>query len=108
MPGHHQPAYAKRQGQRDIFTNTLFHQSFIDRVVTDWAGPETFIARRRMTMLGPMYPGHTLRGSGTVIEKYTDDEGGGCADLEIAIATADGFVTRAEVSIRLPHCRAPS
>ena len=50
MPGHHDPEYARSQGTRTAFLNTLFHQSFVDRIVTDWAGPRTFINRRKIAM----------------------------------------------------------
>lgn len=37
FPGHHDPEYARAQGQRNIYLNTMAIEGFIDRVATDWA-----------------------------------------------------------------------
>src|SRR4029078_4373083 len=50
FPGHHDPGYARSQGQPTIYVNTMHFQGFIDRVATTWAGPLAFIVRRRMAM----------------------------------------------------------
>ena len=46
FPGHYDRDYARAHGHEDIFANTSLFLSFADRVVTDWAGPRTRIARR--------------------------------------------------------------
>ena len=70
MPGHHDPAYARAQGQETIYLSTLFFTGFVDRCVTDWAGPEAFICRRRITMTSPIYAGETATVTGEVTDKY--------------------------------------
>src|SRR6516225_3873881 len=67
FPGHSDPFYAQKQGQESIYLNTIALQGFADRVATDWAGPRTFIARRKMVMKASVYPGDVLTGSARVV-----------------------------------------
>lgn len=67
FPAHNNPFYAQRQGQKSIYLNTVALQGFADRVATDWAGPDAFIARRKMVMKASVYPGDVLTGSGRVV-----------------------------------------
>ena len=41
MPYHHDPAYSKSVGNRDMFVNTMFDQALFGRYVGDWSGPES-------------------------------------------------------------------
>jgi acyl dehydratase len=101
FPGHHDPAAARAQGQKDIFLNTIALQGFADRVATDWAGPETFIARRKMAMTRSAFAGDTLTASGRVTGKSGPDERK--LFLAILLATQDGPVCTAETTIILPR-----
>lgn len=101
FPGHHNPAYARAQGQPDIYASTIFFHGFIDRLITDWGGPSTFIRRRRMRMVASVHPGDTMRASGQVLRHYRD-ETGGLADLDIRIDTARGLCVPASATVRLP------
>ena len=38
FPGHHDPAYARAQGQPTIYVNTMHFLGFIDRLISEWAG----------------------------------------------------------------------
>lgn len=67
FPGHHSPAYARAQGQQDMYLNTAALQGVVDRAITDALGPRTWVVRRRLNMLGSVYPGDTLRGAATVL-----------------------------------------
>jgi len=102
FPGHHNPDYARSQGQKTIYISTLFFQGFVDRVVTDWLGPATFIARRKISMRGSVYAGDTMYGEGRVVRCYTDDAGRPLVDLEVTIGTQDGPQCPAEVTVVLP------
>ncbi|MGH9216138.1 MAG: hypothetical protein ACRDZS_07780, partial [Acidimicrobiales bacterium] len=46
FPGHHDPEYARSQGQPTIYVNTMHFLGFVDRLATEWGGPRSFIARR--------------------------------------------------------------
>ena len=87
--GHHDPAAARAQGQKDIFLNTGAFQGIADRIVTDWTGPATFIARRKMQIVGSVYPGDTLTGGGTVTRKYSEN-GQDKIDVALEMITDNG------------------
>ena len=39
---------------------------FIDRMVSEWGGPRTFLARRKVSLSYPVYAGDTMVGAGRV------------------------------------------
>ncbi len=102
MPGHHNPDYARSQGQRTIYLNTLFHQSFVDRVLTDWAGPLTFIARRKISMKASIYPDERIIGTAQILRVYRGEAGDGRVDLSVVIRNPDADCCLADCTIRLP------
>jgi len=101
FPGHHNPEYARGQGQKTIYINTIFFQGFIDRVITDWAGPGTFMIKRKMSMKGSIYAGDTMHGEGRVIRKYIDNNRH-LIDLQISIGNQDGPCCPATATVCLP------
>jgi acyl dehydratase len=72
FPGHFDREYARSHGHEDVFANTSLILAFADRVITDWAGPRTRIARRRLSMGRPVHPGDVLRGEGVVTDVRQD------------------------------------
>lgn len=102
FPGHHNPEYAKGQGQKAIYLNTMAIEGFIDRVATDWAGPRAFIVKRTMSMNRSVYAGDTMSGGGTVTKCYEDDKGRKLVDLAITIGTQDNPCVPAQVTLQLP------
>ncbi len=108
MPGHHDPEYARSQGTRTAFMNTLFHQSFVDRVVTDWAGPATFINRRKIAMKAAICAGDSIVGSARVSRVYRDDAGRGRVDLAVWIRNQNGEeCCAADCTVTLPDNTEP-
>src|SRR4051812_43572215 len=75
-PGPHDPASARAQGQETISLSTLFFPGFVDRCVTDWAGPEAFVRRRRITMTSPIYAGGTATATGEVTDTAVEGDRG--------------------------------
>ena len=104
FPGHHNPAYARHQGQKEIYLNTMAIEGFIDRVATDWAGPHTFIRKRQMQMRSSIYAGDTLQGEGTV-EKCYEANGQYLVDVIINISTQSGLCVPAALTLELPAAR---
>jgi acyl dehydratase len=94
FPGHHDRDYARSQGAADAYVNTMFHQGFVDRIVTDWAGPQTWIARRRLWMRAPACVGETLTGSGRITNQANDS-----IELEITVSTESAIVVTAHLEI---------
>ncbi|OUS09879.1 hypothetical protein A9Q89_12380 [Gammaproteobacteria bacterium 53_120_T64] len=101
FPGHHNPAYARHQGQKEIYLNTMAIEGFIDRVATDWAGPHTFIRKRQMQMRSSIYAGDTLQGEGRV-EKCYEAGGRHLVDVTINISTANGLCVPAVLTLDIP------
>ena len=93
FPGHFDPEYAKRQGHPTIFINTMHLAGFVDRVATDWAGPYSRVARRKIALAGSIYAGDTMIGRGTVIAKRCNTSGPKpqyFVDLEITVVQSAG------------------
>ena len=103
FPGHHDPEYARAQGQRNIYLNTMAIEGFIDRVATDWAGPRTFIRKRQMQMRASIYAGDTMYGEGVVTKRYQDVTGRHLVDITISIATDEGPRVPAALTLELPQ-----
>jgi acyl dehydratase len=102
FPGHHSPGYARAQGQRDMYLNTIALQGLVDRAVTDHLGPDAWVTRRKLAMLGSAYPGDRLAGTAEVVAvrrgapETVDVE----ADLTVEFTTGAGPALRAEVTVR--------
>ena len=104
MRGHHDPDYARHQGQATVFLNTTFHQALIDRAVTDWSGPHGFIRRRILQMIRPLLAGDKASVTGHIVQ-LLDDSGPqhGSIVAEVALASGTGLCSKARVVLRLPR-----
>jgi acyl dehydratase len=100
FPGHNDPFYAQRQGQKSIYLNTVALQGFADRVATDWAGPSAFIARRKMVMKASVYPGDVLTGSARVVRTEVQGDHRR-VDLAIKLRTQAAQVCDVETTLLL-------
>lgn len=103
FPGHHNPEYARGQGQRDIYLNTMAIEGFIDRLATDWAGPHTFIRQRKMQMRASIYAGDTMSGEGQVEKCYEDEAGRTLVDISLTISTEEGPRVPASLTLEIPR-----
>lgn len=106
FPGHHDPEYAREQGQPTIYVNTMHLLGFIDRMATDWGGPASFIQRRRMRIGRSIYAGDTMVAEGRVTATRIDDVAGErrhLVELEITVSNQHGeLCSPASVLLRLP------
>ena len=66
MPAHHDRDFANAQGAPDIFMNILSDTAYCSRFLTDWAGPDAMVSKMAIRLGVPVFPGHTLRFSGSV------------------------------------------
>jgi acyl dehydratase len=109
FPGHYDPDYAQRHGHPTIFVNTMHTAGFVDRIVTDWAGPYSRVVRRKVTLLGSIYAGDTMVGRGRAIGKRVDTAGDAprhLVDLELGVFNQrDELCCSAEVTVELPNGR---
>ena len=100
FPGHYDRDYAQRQGQPTIYANSLHLFGLLDRAVTEWAGPASFLVRRNVRLVSSMYAGDTVTVAGTVTGKR--DDGDRQVDLTMTMTAADGrVICTAEVVVRL-------
>lgn len=83
-PIHHDPGFAKSNGARDIFLNTMWYQGFLGRYVTDWAGSNSFVRKLGFDMRGTNCPGDHLIARGKVKRVHNED-GRTLADLDVWI-----------------------
>jgi len=101
FPGHWDPDYAKRQGQPAIYANSLHIFGLLDRAVTEWAGPRSFLMRRNVRLVSSMYAGDTVTVSGVVAEKR-EDGGHHVIDLDLALTNQRGdVIVTARSTVRL-------
>jgi acyl dehydratase len=101
FPGHHDPGYARAHGHPTVFANTSLFLGFADRVITDWAGPRTFIGRRKITMISSVHAGDIMYGEGMVVRKYSSDHGPR-VDLTIELGNQAGPCAHGTATIVLP------
>lgn len=83
-PIHHDREFAKANGARDIFLNTMWYQGLLGRFVNEWGGPESFIRKLSFDMRATNCPGDQLTVRGTVTKKY-EQEGQKLVDLDVRI-----------------------
>lgn len=101
VPWHYDHAYAESHGHPTIFVNTMHLAGFVDRIATDWAGPQSRVVRRKVTLLGSIYAGDSMVGRGRAINKR-DESSRHLVDLEIAVYNQRGeLCCPAEVTLEL-------
>ena len=83
-PIHHDREFAKANGARDIFLNTMWYQGLLGRYVNEWGGPESFIRKLSFDMRATNCPGDLLTVRGTVTRKHEQD-GQKLVDLDVRI-----------------------
>jgi acyl dehydratase len=101
FPGHWDPDYARRQGQRAIYANSLHIFGLLDRAVTEWAGPASFLVRRNVRLVSSMYAGDTVTVSGTIAREH-EDETGRMVDLDLTMTNQNGdVIVTAQSTVRM-------
>ncbi len=65
---HHDPGKAQERGLQDIFISINSTNGFVDRYVTDWAGPGARITSVALRLGVPLFPGDVFRLTGEVVD----------------------------------------
>lgn len=101
FPGHWDPDYARRQGQRAIYANSLHVFGLLDRAVTEWAGPQAFLVRRNVRLVSSMYAGDTVVVSGVVAATSRDGDAQ-VVDVDLTLTTdGGGVIATARSTVRV-------
>ena len=74
MPVHHDRDYAQAQGAPDIFMNIISTNGHLGRYLSDWGGPDSLVRNLSIRLGAPVFPGSTLRFSGTVTSVETNED----------------------------------
>ena len=90
FPGHWDPDYARRQGQRAIYANSLHIFGLLDRAVSEWAGPASFLVRRNVRLMSSIYAGDRVTVNGLVASKTNDEEH--VVEVDLTLTNQDGDV----------------
>ena len=88
FPGHHDRDYARAQGMSDAWGSTYFIEGLVDRIVTDWSGPDVWIRKRQLRIRRQVYVGTTIDVTGKVEQKY-QDAWGNAAQIVVTLRTSD-------------------
>ncbi|WP_196189063.1 MaoC family dehydratase N-terminal domain-containing protein [Conexibacter sp. W3-3-2] len=101
FPGHHDPAYARDQGQPTIYVSTVFFQGLLDRLVTEWAGPGAVVMRRKLQIRASLFAGEDAVADGRVVAR-TVDGGDEIVEIEGRVSGANGCCVTSEITVRRP------
>lgn len=99
---HHDLEQAKERGTKSIFMNILTTNGFVDRYITDWAGPNAFLKRVNIRLGAPNYAGDTMVLTGTVTEKTVVDEQA-IIDVDVVGKNSIGNHVTGTVRLALPQ-----
>jgi len=93
-PGHHDVEYARAQGLPDIFMNATWHHGLFQRLVCNWAGPNSIPRKIKYRMKRPVVRFDTVTVKGEVTGKRVED-GDHLVDLDVSIEKHDGTIANA-------------
>jgi acyl dehydratase len=102
-PMHHDRDFAQQRNRtRDIFMNTPNQAAWLERFITDWAGPKARIGRYKFRMGDSVCPGDTMIFSGEVTTKEKDSQGCCWATLRISLSVDEQQKTGFTARVALP------
>ncbi|MET0805338.1 MAG: MaoC family dehydratase [Acidimicrobiales bacterium] len=96
---HHDPALAIERGSPDIFLNILSTNGFVNRFVTEWAGPASRVTKLSIRLGAPNYPGDTMIFTGSVEAK---DDATNTVTIGLVGANSIGAHVTGTVELVLP------
>jgi hypothetical protein len=92
---HHDRDLALTHGSKDIFMNILTTTGFVQRYVTDWAGPQTQVLSCALRLGAPAHPYDTLRFTGNIVSEVD-----GVTTIDVAATVSVGTHANARLEIR--------
>jgi acyl dehydratase len=102
-PMHHDRDFAQQRNRtRDIFMNTPNQAAWLERFITDWAGPKARIGRYKFRMGDSVCPGDTMVFSGVIEGKEIDAQGCCWATLRISLSVDEQQKTGFTARVALP------
>jgi acyl dehydratase len=111
-PQHHDYKFATgKNGLDDIIMNTPNLAAWFERYLTDWTGPKGRLARIKFRMKDSVYPGETMRFSGTVTAVEAGSADGsdvgdvGWVEIAIELTTGEKSCVGCEARIAVPMTR---
>jgi len=99
FPGHMDLEAARALGSQGVFMNILTTNGLVQRFVQGWSGPHSRLCDLKIKLGAPNYPGHTMRFSGSVTDKRTQDR---TVELNFKGANAIGSHVTGTVRVRFP------
>lgn len=105
-PVHHDRGAAQARGLADVFADQPTQAAWLERLVTEWAGPRGRLGGLRFAMRVPIIPGDVITVVGQVTGTRTDAVGCGWVELDLAILADERARTTGTASVALPMHRA--
>jgi acyl dehydratase len=99
---HHDLEQAKERGTKSIFMNILTTNGFVDRYITDWAGPDALLKRVNIRLGAPNYAGDTMVLTGTITEKNVVNDQS-VIDIDVVGKNSIGNHVTGTVRVALPQ-----
>jgi acyl dehydratase len=107
-PIHHDRSAAQRAGRSDVFMNILSINGFMQRCVTDWAGPTARIRSVKLILGGPSVAGDVLTIRGKLIDVPPPSRSNGPLEIELTANTSLGLSASARIVMTLAeHSASP-
>lgn len=102
QPYHHDREYTqKNTANKDVFIGVWFYMGMMSRLITDWAGPESFLRVLDFNMRKPIFPGDDMKLEGKVSWQRIEDNKP-LIGVDITISSQAGPATTATVTVELP------
>ncbi len=103
QPQHHDHVHCTQVANLpDIFLNTPHQAGYMERFLTDWAGPHARLAKLGFRMKKSVIPGDTMVFTGTVTDVVSDGDGVEVT-VEVELRVGEDVVTYCSARVVLPR-----
>jgi acyl dehydratase len=107
QPQHHDAHHARASGLSDIILNAPTQSGWLNRYLTDWAGPRARIGRLKFRMVKPIAAGDAISIQGSVGAAAESDQGWRWLRIALTIDAGDRVATDATALLAVPLARCP-